>query len=304
MITSNNSRQGSMNNFFVFIARTIVCFEKGYYPKTKIRIWISGGIIFLIFYGLVEVDNDVINRFLFIPVGSALAFTIFLVWIRSKYYKSFVIINKKYFTPNTIKESPGPYDLVSLGLFTYKTVNIGNQTWMAENLRFIPYVNREFEDGGIWVTGYSGNDVKMAVLTKNYFTYGCLYSIETASYACPEGYHLPTIDEWMTLINCFGGINMAGNRIKAQAEWNRETPQVTNESGFSALPGGYCNYSGQCLAVGTVGYWWSSSLNGSKEAIFICMQDNRSVVIKQRTYGLNSGFSIRCIKDKENFSEQ
>lgn len=310
-----------MNNFFVFIARTIVCFEKEYYPKTNKNIKIALVIIFFIIVALAAPDNHTLNRISSIAIFSAIALYIFIMWVKFKYYESFVIINKKYFTPNTIREGKDLYDVISLGIFgrlrilynscedctrkefctsqaenvrqcdlyydssqmnmdsdinmailtqhvvkdpmeykptfssfidlrdgnPYKTINIGVQTWMAENLRYIPYISHEDVNEGIWVHGYSGNDVKRAVLTNYYLTYGCLYSRETARYACPEGYHLPSIDEWMTLINYFGGVNMAGNKLKAQKEWIQKTPQVTNESGFSALPGGYCNYSGVCI---------------------------------------------------------
>jgi uncharacterized protein (TIGR02145 family) len=179
----------------------------------------------------------------------------------------------------------------------YKTVRIGNQLWLAENLRYIPYVNNQSENGGIWVNGYSGNDVKVAIMTEQYRKYGCLYSIEEAFSVCPQGFHLPSNDEWLTLFYYLGGSNLAGNRLKACTGWKTITPPITDESGFSALPGGCRTFYESFIDFGAVGYWWSSSVTQYNNHFFMCIQDNRSTAIILQHEFANSGFSIRCIKD-------
>ncbi|MCU0457661.1 MAG: hypothetical protein MUE37_01030 [Bacteroidales bacterium] len=179
----------------------------------------------------------------------------------------------------------------------YKTIRIGNQLWLAENLRYIPYVNKQSENGGIWVNGYSGNDVKVASMTEQFKKFGCLYSIENAFSVCPQGFHLPSNDEWLTLFYYFGGSNLAGNRLKACTGWKTITPQITDDSGFSALPGGCRTFYESFIAFGTVGYWWTSSAAQINKHFFMCIQDNRSTAIILQNKFPNSGFSIRCIKD-------
>lgn len=123
---------------------------------------------------------------------------------------------------------------------TYKWVKIGNQTWMAENLYYIPQVCPPTENCGIWVLGYYGHDVLEATATDDYKTFGCLYDWETANSIAPEGWHLPTEEEWYELINYLGGSTVALSKLMAagDASWGLNST-YTNESGFTALPG--CN---------------------------------------------------------------
>ncbi|NLB63985.1 MAG: hypothetical protein GX801_07760 [Fibrobacter sp.] len=84
----------------------------------------------------------------------------------------------------------------------YKTVQIGNQTWMAENLRYLPSLNGtedSEEDAKYYVYGYEGSDVDNAKNTDNYKTYGVLYNFVAAKVACPAGWHLPSNTEWNAL---------------------------------------------------------------------------------------------------------
>ena len=144
----------------------------------------------------------------------------------------------------------------------YNWVKIGKQTWMAENLNYARgskcYENRETMCD----------------------TYGKLYDWATAMQACPSGWHLPSDDEWQTLVNFAGGNESAGN--------------VPN--GFSAMPGGLGNPNGSFRNVGDYGYWWSSSEADNGYAY------NRSMIygdrsVYQISYDKSFLLSVRCLED-------
>jgi len=135
---------------------------------------------------------------------------------------------------------------------TYKTVKIGRQTWMAENLNYQI-------DSDSWCYNDS-----------NYYCdkYGKLYNWEAAMMACPNGYHLPTRQEWDELVDYVGGDNVASKMLKKRNGWNKNS-NGTDVYGFGALPGGKrynksmepiwcdddCEYS-VFYDVGNYGGWW------------------------------------------------
>ena len=116
----------------------------------------------------------------------------------------------------------------------YKWVKIGDQTWMAENFAYMPYICSPETECGIWVQGYSGNNVDEAKKTTDYLKYGCLYDWYTANTLAPDGWHLPNDEEWSKLINFLGGSLIAGDKLRING-----IGDATNESGFSVLPGCY-----------------------------------------------------------------
>jgi hypothetical protein len=103
---------------------------------------------------------------------------------------------------------------------TYKTVVIGTQNWMAENLNYNVSGSHCYDN-----------------LESNCNKYGRLYDWATAKTVCPAGWHLPSGTEWATLINYVGGSNIAGKKLKATSGWNNGG-NGQNTYGFSALPGG------------------------------------------------------------------
>lgn len=200
----------------------------------------------------------------------------------------------------------------------YQTVTIGNQIWMAENLKYLPEVTGSLMGSNndiykyYYVYGYEGTDTAAAKLTSNYNTYGVLYNFAAAtngegySYqnepeqgVCPTGWHLPTDAEWEELRNFIGGIPYGGKLKSTGDSWSPPNTAATNETGFSALPAGYrvpspVNFSG----VGEFGYWWSSSYIqgvGSDYANAVILFHNDSIFHKT-FYDKSSGFSVRCIK--------
>jgi uncharacterized protein (TIGR02145 family) len=166
----------------------------------------------------------------------------------------------------------------------YRTVQIGDQLWMAENLAYKP------PKGKYWA--YDNDQ-------KNVVTYGYLYDWETAKEACPAGWHLPTDAEWTSLTDYLGGAEVAGEKIKSRIGW-ADNGNGTNESGFFGLPGGNCWDSVDqtvYIGVGVCGYWWSSTEVDSNLAWNrpVCSHGpdgSLGSVLKKRT-----GHSVRCLKD-------
>lgn len=163
---------------------------------------------------------------------------------------------------------------------TYKTVVIGTQTWMAENLAYK-------ESSGCWAYENSQDNVK---------TYGYLYNWETAKKVCPSGWHLPSDSEWTTMTDFLGGMDNAGGKLKSITGWDKPNKRASNKSGFTALPGGTRGSYGKFSSLGSYGGWWSSTEENdevwSRHMTYIDRSVSKSIDQK------NSGFSVRCVKDK------
>jgi len=164
----------------------------------------------------------------------------------------------------------------------YKTVTIGTQIWLAENLAYKA-------KSGCWVYGNDSNNV---------VKYGYLYNWQTAKEVCPAGWHLPSNAEWATLITYLGGDEIAGGKLKEvdTIHWKGPNTGATNGSGFKALPGGYRCSLGSFNFIGGNGYWWSSTEFGANQACCRFMGCSFSDV--SRTFESKAGgYSVRCIKN-------
>jgi len=131
---------------------------------------------------------------------------------------------------------------------TYKTVKIGTQIWMAENIAYKAIA-------GCWA--YDNDQ-------ENVPTYGYLYNWESVNQVCPNGWHLPSDAEWNQLTTYLGGEDVAKAKLKetGTAHWsntNNGNRDANNESGFNALPGGSRTTLGAFIGIGGNGYWWSST---------------------------------------------
>ncbi|MFZ4414511.1 MAG: FISUMP domain-containing protein, partial [Bacteroidales bacterium] len=186
----------------------------------------------------------------------------------------------------------------------YTTVLIGTQIWMAENLKTTHYSN------GDTIPNVTGNAAWLGIETGKYCnynntpaistTYGRLYNwyaVNTGN-LCPTGWHEPTNAEWTTLTTYLGGESLAGGKLKEAGfvHWNNPNTSATNETGFTALPGGFRSSNGAFNYLGDYGYWWSYTEYFSTTAWYRYMLSNNS-----NAYSLNDnksgGFSVRCIKD-------
>lgn len=165
---------------------------------------------------------------------------------------------------------------------TYKTVKLGKQTWMAENLAYKA-------SSGYWDDDNDQSYVK---------TFGYLYNWNTAMKVCPSGWHLPTDDEWTTLTNYLGGEYRAGGKLKetGTSHWLRPNTGATNITGFTALPGGEGDVSGLILNNGSQGYWWSSTMNFNNTAWIRTMIFTASSLARAHSY-IYIGCSVRCLKN-------
>lgn len=164
----------------------------------------------------------------------------------------------------------------------YKIVTIGKQTWMAENLAYKA-------SSGCWAYNNEQNNVA---------TYGYLYNWETAKKVCPVGWHLPSDVEWTTLTDYLGGASVAGGKLKeiGATHWNNTKTQATNETYFTALPGGYRYNDGIFSNIGSHGNWWSATEDSTTNAYYQHMDCYDSNVY--RSHGVGSyGFSVRCVRD-------
>ncbi len=113
---------------------------------------------------------------------------------------------------------------------------------------------------------------------------------------CPKGWHLPSDAEWTQLINYLGDANVVGGKLKATTHWDSPNTGATNESGFTALPGGYRSSSGTFNYIGYTGYWWSSTEGGTGSAWGRGLYYSSSYV-DGSSNDEERGFSVRCVRD-------
>jgi uncharacterized protein (TIGR02145 family) len=188
---------------------------------------------------------------------------------------------------------------------TYNTVWIGGQNWMAENLKVtkyndntsIPNVTDNTEWENLSNGAYAWYDNDKATYGD---TYGALYNwyaVETGN-LCPSGWHVPTDEEWTTLTEYLGGADVAGGKLKetGTTHWFNPNEGATNESGFTALPGGYRGYVGDFSYVGYDGYWWSATEYRTYGAWYRSMYYGYSTVSRY-SHDKEFGFSVRCLRD-------
>jgi uncharacterized protein (TIGR02145 family) len=185
----------------------------------------------------------------------------------------------------------------------YPTVRIGTQVWMAKNLRTtrlkyggtIPLVTDNTAWSNLTTPGYCWYNNDEAT---NKDTYGALYNWYTigTTNLCPAGWHVPTDDDWTVLITFLGGESVAGGKLKetGTAHWATPNTGATNETGFSALPGGqrygsFTNYLGSCG-------WWSLTEYNATTANVLMIQYDFSTLGWKLGYK-NMGFSVRCVRD-------
>ena len=192
----------------------------------------------------------------------------------------------------------------------YKIIIVGAQTWMAENLAYLPTVNTSSNGSDsepkYYVYGYEGTDVTIAKATDNYNTHGSLYNWEAAKTACPDGWYLPTDEEWKTMEKYLGMSESAannngyrssgdvGNKLKSTYGWNQSGNGIDSE-GFNGLPSGNRYGSNGFGGRGNYARFWSSTPNGSLQNWYRGLgYDDGSVLRDNR--GWSAGFSVRCLQ--------
>jgi uncharacterized protein (TIGR02145 family) len=203
----------------------------------------------------------------------------------------------------------------------YKTVTIGPQCWMQENLKTTRYRNGDPIPAGLsddyWYSTTSGAYVIYNNDIINNDIFGKLYNwyaVADSRHLCPTGWHEPSDAEWTTLetylINNYYGFGGDGNNIAksmaATSGWEKSSlagsvgndQASNNSSGFTALPGGFFHYKGLFDYIGHIGFWWSSTEDASGSDNARCRYlkyDSLDIINIQ--YDKHKGLSVRCIKD-------
>jgi len=214
----------------------------------------------------------------------------------------------------------------------YPVINVNGQTWMAENLTYLPSVSNSYAGSTTrpyyYVYNFQGSDVKRAIKSRAYEEYGVLYNWTAARSACPEGWKLPTDAEWQKLESFLGMNSMVvsekgwrhsgnvGDKLKEQGteHWNSANSQALNSLAFSARAGGLrlmpfpgpevvnedgTNSEGPYGTfqnIGTCGIFWTSTPYNPQEAWyrrFGCVYGG----VERLTSNKSLGFSVRCIRD-------
>ncbi len=180
---------------------------------------------------------------------------------------------------------------------TYKTVVIGTQTWMAENLNYAMDGSLCYDNAASNCTLY-GRLYTWAVVMGVASTYNSAILGDSVNHQgiCPDGWHVPRSSEWTTLENYVGGSSTAGTYLKATSGWTSYSGISNSDSyGFSALPGGYYHGS-DFYGVGNLGDWWTATEFSSTDACHRDMSYGYTGVYagnRNKTYGR----SLRCLKD-------
>ena len=185
----------------------------------------------------------------------------------------------------------------------YRTVTIGHQVWMAENLKTTRYNDGtpipEVRDFNQWNTLKSGAYIWYMNNADNKDKYGALYNWHAVNTnkLCPPGWHVPVREEWKALLDYLKSGWGQKLKVSGRQFWTRNSDDVTNETGFSALPGGERqNVRGTFRHEGNVGYFWTSTSETGDRAYRYFLYDNSngySVGPIAREYGS----SVRCIRD-------
>jgi uncharacterized protein (TIGR02145 family) len=200
----------------------------------------------------------------------------------------------------------------------YNTVTIGTQVWMAENLRTTHYADgttiplvteddqwRELnstDKAYCWFNNEGASNAK---------DYGALYTWAAAMNGaassssnpsgiqgvCPEGWHLPSDDEWTTLTDYLGGLDVAASKLKetGTVHWRSPNAIATNESGFTALPGGHRSNDAVWWDFKDLGFWWSSTKQDDYSWYRVIVSTETTAEMYRRSDMNQNGFSVRCV---------
>ncbi len=207
---------------------------------------------------------------------------------------------------------------LSIGLFAqetvtdrdgnvYKTITIGSQVWMAEDLKTTRYRNGDLiattspdtldisrENTPNYQWAYDGNESNVAVYGRLY----TWYAVTDSRNIAPVGWHVSTDSEWTILINFLGGEIAAQGKLKEAgiAHWNSPNIDATNESGFTALPGGN-RWDKSFSGLGNFTHWWTSTGYNSKFAWRRTLWKDVPIDNTGGYADKKIGWLVRCIKD-------
>ena len=200
-----------------------------------------------------------------------------------------------FFAGTTVKPLADPF----------KTIKIGSQVYMAENLNVSHFRNGdaipEAKTNEEWML--AGREKKPAWCnydnnSENGLTYGRLYNwyaVNDPRGLAPDGWHIATDAEWRETTDYLGGEDAAGTKMKGKSGWIRNG-NGTNESGFTGLPAGSRNFRGEFAYLGQLGYWWTSTETDLELAWYRAI-DQSPYYVYRTNYRKATGMSVRCIKN-------
>jgi uncharacterized protein (TIGR02145 family) len=192
---------------------------------------------------------------------------------------------------------------------SYKTVTIGTQTWMAENLKVTKYNdgttipnitdNTQWQNNttGAW-SYYNNDEANNAKYGKLYNWYAVSKTSNGNKNVCPTGWHVPTDAEWTVLTDYLGGESVAGGKMKevGTTNWNSPNTSATNTSLFTGLPGGNRNVIGIYSTIGNSGDWWSSPESNANGAWNRDLNYDNGNAFRYN-FNKKNGLSVRCLRD-------
>jgi uncharacterized protein (TIGR02145 family) len=208
-----------------------------------------------------------------------------------------------------------PSSVTDIDTNTYPTVTIGSQTWMAQNLKTTRYntgdsllYSTRFSSSS-WGSLNSGGYCWYMYNLKCKDVYGALYNWyagKDSRNVCPTGWHVPSKDEWLTLVNYLGGDSIAGGKLKEAGtlHWANPNTGATNESGFTALPGGYrshlTNFEDYGFTYLIRGGCWivSSEYEQDSTCVYVISASSSTTGMILHLGEKKYGCSIRCLKDQ------
>ena len=160
---------------------------------------------------------------------------------------------------------------------TYNIIQIGSQTWMAENLNYDA-------EGSVCPEGDNRNCSK----------YGRLYTWEIARNVCPEGWRLPDSSDFETLIASAGGAEVAGKALKSTSGWFKKG-DGSDDFGFKGLPAGFSRSANKFDGIGGFAHFWSASESPDGLAYYLLL-DFSVPAASLNAYGKDESRSVRCVK--------
>ncbi len=188
---------------------------------------------------------------------------------------------------------------------TYDVIRIGTQLWTKQNLRTTKFNNGSsialVSDNTVWTNltnqGYCWYDNDASTYKSLYGALYNWYAVNTGN-LCPTGWHVPSDDECLALETYLLGSTVAGGKLKetGTVHWTTPNTDATNETGFTALPGGYRSDTGLFDNIGDYGFWWTSTTYSTSDSWFRRLQYDSGKSYRNY-FDLNYGMSVRCAQN-------
>jgi uncharacterized protein (TIGR02145 family) len=185
----------------------------------------------------------------------------------------------------------------------YKTIAIGTQEWMAENLNTGTYRNGDLITTNLNADNWENTTSGACAYYDNDRKYSCPYGRLYNWYACvdsrqlcPIGWHVPSDEDWDVLINYLGGPDVAGGKLKSTGTyfWAGPNDGASNLSGFNGIPGGRRQFNFYNRSIH--GFWWSTTSYDASNAWNRRLNSNINDTYRD-SYPKYTGFSVRCLRD-------